>query len=74
MMKRRTKIVATLGPATDDVSTLENIISSGLDVARINCSHGTNEERIIRAEKVRSAAKKIKYLCGDNVRSSRTKN
>ena len=40
---RRTKIVATLGPSSDTAQVLENLITSGLDVARLNFSHGTHE-------------------------------
>ncbi|MCH7834718.1 MAG: hypothetical protein IH911_06540, partial [Proteobacteria bacterium] len=43
-MQRRTKIVATLGPATDDRKTLRKMIEAGLDVARLNFSHGSAEE------------------------------
>ena len=38
--QRRTKIVATLGPSTDDVTVLENLIRAGVDVLRLNFSHG----------------------------------
>ncbi len=41
---RRTKIVATIGPATSDEETLRQLIESGVDVARLNFSHGTPEE------------------------------
>jgi pyruvate kinase len=43
-MLRRTKIVATLGPATDEPETLRQMILTGLDVARLNFSHGDTEE------------------------------
>lgn len=56
-MQRRTKIVATLGPATDDPKMLDKIIEAGVDVVRINFSHGTAEEHIERAEKVRNRAR-----------------
>jgi len=49
-MLRRTKIVATLGPATDDEDTLREIIEAGLDVARINFSHGEADEHRRRAK------------------------
>ena len=42
-MLRRTKIVATLGPATDEVEELDRLIRNGLDVARVNFSHGSRE-------------------------------
>jgi len=54
---RRTKIIATLGPATDDPKVLDRVIEAGVDVARINFSHGTHEEHIERAEKVRNRAR-----------------
>ena len=56
-MFRRTKIVATLGPATDDPKMLDKIIEAGVDVVRINFSHGSAEEHITRAEKIRKRAR-----------------
>jgi len=56
-MYRRTKILATLGPATDDPKVLDKIIESGVDVVRINFAHGTSEEHLARAEKMRSRAR-----------------
>src|SRR5512146_3049738 len=56
-MLRRTKIVATLGPATNDQKSLEAIIRAGVDVVRMNFSHGTAQDHMKRAEIVRSAAK-----------------
>ncbi|PCM45474.1 pyruvate kinase [Marinobacter sp. ANT_B65] len=55
-MLRRTKIVATLGPATDSSESLAAIIAAGIDVARLNFSHGSAEEHINRAQRVRQAA------------------
>jgi pyruvate kinase len=57
-MQRRTKIVSTLGPATDKESILEALIESGVNVVRMNFSHGSPEDHIERAEKVRALAKK----------------
>ena len=57
-MRRRTKIVATLGPATDDPGVLEGIIAAGVNVARINFSHGSAEEHLLRIEQFRAEAKK----------------
>ena len=57
-MTQRTKIVATLGPATDKDDVLENLILSGVNVVRMNFSHGAPEDHIERAERVRSLAKK----------------
>ncbi len=55
-MLRRTKIVATLGPATNDKQSLEAIIRAGVDVVRMNFSHGTAQDHMKRAEIVRAAA------------------
>jgi pyruvate kinase len=56
-MQRRTKIIATLGPATDDPHVLDKIIEAGVDVVRINFSHGSAEEHLERAEKLRNRAR-----------------
>jgi pyruvate kinase len=56
-MQRRTKIVATLGPATDDPKILDKIIEAGVDVVRINFSHGSPEEHMDRAERLRNRAR-----------------
>ena len=55
-MLRRTKIVATLGPASSDQQVLEKMIQAGVDVVRMNFSHGTAQDHVARAEKVRAAA------------------
>ena len=54
---RRTKIVATLGPATDDPKVLDAVIEAGVDVVRLNFSHGSHEEHARRAEDVRNRAR-----------------
>ena len=54
---RRTKIVATLGPATDDPAVIAGMVAAGLDVARINFSHGTRDSQRKRVEIVRTAAR-----------------
>ncbi len=56
-MLRRTKIVATLGPATDDAKCLDRVIEAGIDVARLNFSHGDPETHRRRAETVRNRAR-----------------
>lgn len=55
-MQRRTKIVATLGPATDKESILEELIIAGVNVVRMNFSHGAPEDHILRAKQVRELA------------------
>ncbi len=54
---RRTKIVATLGPATESDEALDNLIKAGVDVLRLNFSHGSPEEHKARAERVRAIGK-----------------
>ena len=56
-MIRRTKIVATLGPACTDPKVLDKMMEAGVDVVRLNFSHGTAEEHQQRCELVRSLAK-----------------
>jgi len=55
---RRTKIVATIGPASRDVETLERMVTAGMDVARLNFSHGTRETHAETAQRVRTAAER----------------
>ena len=50
---RRTKIVATMGPATESDAAVDSLIKAGVDVVRLNFSHGTVEEHKARAEKIR---------------------
>ena len=57
-MQRRTKIVATLGPASSDPEVLERMIRAGVDVVRLNFSHGTAADHIRRAELVRETCRK----------------
>ena len=56
---RRTKILATLGPATDEPGVLEQLIIAGVNVVRLNFSHGTPEQHGQRVAKVREIAASI---------------
>ncbi len=58
-MLRSTKIVATLGPASTEPEVLERLIRAGIDVVRLNFSHGTAEDHIKRAELTREIARKL---------------
>jgi pyruvate kinase len=58
MLPRHTKIVATLGPATDRPGVLDQLVAAGLDCARLNCSHGTADDLRRRAREVRDAAER----------------
>lgn len=56
---RRTKIVATLGPSTDAPGVLERIIKAGVNVVRMNFSHGSQDDHRLRAQQVRKIARKL---------------
>ncbi|MHB8572517.1 MAG: pyruvate kinase [Candidatus Dormibacteria bacterium] len=56
MMLRRTRIVCTLGPACDRDGVLDAMVTAGMNVARLNFSHGTAEQNLERGERARSAA------------------
>lgn len=57
---KRTKIVATLGPASDTRAKIEGMIQAGMNVARLNFSHGTHKHHALLIKNVRAAAKKFK--------------
>ena len=59
MFRRTTKIVATLGPACSDPVLLEKMIRAGVNVARLNFSHGTAQDHIDRARLVREIAQRV---------------
>jgi pyruvate kinase len=63
-MLRRTKIVATIGPATDDPHVLEEMLHEGLDVARVNASHGNRDDQRRRLKMLREAAQKVDKSIG----------
>ncbi|MBZ4040489.1 pyruvate kinase [Novilysobacter selenitireducens] len=56
---RRTKILATLGPATDKPGVLDALLAAGVDVVRLNFSHGDPASQVARAEAVRAAARRV---------------
>jgi len=57
-MLRSTKIVATLGPASSDPATLERMVRAGVDVVRLNFSHGSAEDHVARAQLVKDISRK----------------
>ncbi len=72
---RRTKIVATLGPASSDAKMITDLLRAGVDVVRLNMSHGTHEAHREVYERVRAAARKLDRhvaifadLCGPKIR------
>ena len=58
-MLRRTKMVCTIGPASEDLETLKKIMKNGMDVARLNFSHGDYEEHRQRIKSIRQAASEV---------------
>ena len=73
---RRAKVVCTLGPACDSLDGLRRLISAGMDVARLNFSHGTHEEHGARLARLREASDlerksvaALQDLCGPKIRT-----
>ena len=60
-MSRRAKIVATIGPSSNSIEMLERLILAGLNVARINMSHGTHEGHAKVIKSIRQASKNTGY-------------
>ncbi|GAA3331732.1 hypothetical protein GCM10020331_089460 [Ectobacillus funiculus] len=56
-MRKNKKIVCTIGPASDSVEMLTRLLKAGMNVARLNFSHGTHEEHQARIQSIREAAK-----------------
>lgn len=58
-MYNKTKIIATIGPSSNSKAILKKLISSGMDVARLNCSHGTLKERAEAIKNIRSLSREM---------------
>ena len=61
---RKTKIVCTIGPASESPEMLEKLITAGMNVARLNFSHGDHEEHAVRIAAIRDAAERMKKPVG----------
>ena len=79
MVVRRSKIVCTLGPATASVAGVRGLINAGMDVARLNFSHGTHEDHRKVAELVRAESAALgkpvailQDLCGPKIRTGKS--
>ena len=59
MQYKKTKIIATIGPASEEPKTLERMIKSGMDLVRLNYSHGNNEEKIEQIKIIKSLSNKL---------------
>jgi pyruvate kinase len=76
----KTKIICTIGPASKSVERLEELILAGMDVARLNFSHGTYEDHLEVIHNVREASKRtgenisiLQDLCGPKIRTGKLK-
>ncbi|MEM7092886.1 MAG: pyruvate kinase [Actinomycetota bacterium] len=58
-MNRRTKIICTIGPASDDVDVLQDMIRTGMDVGRIGMAHASVDEGLARSRRIREAAANV---------------
>ena len=63
-MERRTKIVATIGPASEDPSTLARMVAAGMNMARLSLAHGPVQETLDRIKRVRMAADQERETVG----------
>jgi len=77
----RTKIICTLGPATSRQDIIEKLVNAGMDVVRLNFSHGSHEEQLEIIKNVRKVSEKLKEeiciiqdLCGPKIRTGKVKN
>ena len=77
---RKTKIVCTIGPASESPQILETLIRAGMDVARLNFSHGTQEEHLKKIKTIRRIAERLEKtvsilqdLSGPKIRVGRMK-
>ncbi|WP_024953802.1 pyruvate kinase [Sulfurospirillum arcachonense] len=79
-MSKKTKILATVGPASDSIEVLEGLIKAGVNVFRLNFSHGTHEYHSETLKKIRQASENVKIkvgvlqdICGPKVRVGKLK-
>ena len=77
----RTKIICTIGPSSDSKEVIKGLINTGMNVERINFSHGTHDENLEKIENVRTVSKDLKKhiailadLCGPKIRIGKVKN
>ena len=78
---RRTKIIATLGPSSDSVELIEKLILSGVNVFRLNMSHGDNDGRLALVKNINKITSKLDKqvavlvdLCGPKIRIGKLEN
>ena len=76
----KTKIVCTIGPSSDSPEVLRALIFNGMNVARLNFSHGTHSEHLKKIKTIRSISDELgahvailQYLCGPKIRIGKVK-
>ena len=62
LQSKRTKIVCTLGPATSSTAMIEKLIMAGMNVARLNLSHGTLDEHAHFVKKIRDLSRRLGHI------------
>jgi pyruvate kinase len=77
----KTKIICTIGPATQNVDCMVELVNAGMDVARLNFSHGTQKDHLIAIKNIKEASERaeepvaiIQDLCGPKIRTGKLKN
>ncbi len=60
-MKKRTKILATLGPASDSIEVIEELIKAGANMFRLNFSHGSHEYHLNTLKNIKTTNTKLQY-------------
>ena len=73
-MSKRTKIVCTLGPAVDSEEALRGLIEAGMDVARLNFSHGSHAEHKVRIDRLKKSARRDGLAVRHHARHVRSRN
>ncbi|MDD3184828.1 MAG: pyruvate kinase [Anaerostipes sp.] len=59
MLTKKTKIICTMGPATDDDAVLKQLMLEGMDIARLNFSHGDHEEQLVRIQRIKRIREEV---------------
>lgn len=63
-MNKKTKVICTMGPASDDKDVLKQMMKNGMNIARFNFSHGTHEEHLIRVNRIKELRNELGYNIG----------
>ena len=61
---KKTKIVCTMGPNTNDKTLMKKLVEAGMDIARFNFSHGNHEEQKMRMDMLKGLRKALRFAPG----------